>query len=108
MLRRLRYDLYAQMLRFPLPTFRRTSQGEIIPMIIAEVEPIGGFIGASFALPIFQGGMLLVIFTFLLVQNPFIALAAVALYPIQFYLVPKMQAQVSESGRASCGERGIQ
>src|SRR3546814_19602685 len=94
MLRRLRYILYAQILRFPLPTFRRTSQGEIIPMVIAEVEPIGGFIGESFALPIFQGGMLLVIFTFLLIQNPLMALAAVSLYPIQFYFVPKMQAKV--------------
>ncbi len=99
MLRRLRYDLYAQILRFPIPTFRRTSQGEIIPMVIAEVEPIGGFIGESFALPIFQGGMLLVIFTFLLIQNPLMALAAVALYPIQFYFVPRMQAKVRALGR---------
>ena len=99
MLRRLRYDLYAQMLRFPLPTFRKTSQGEIIPMVIAEVEPIGGFIGESFALPIFQGGMLLVIFTFLLIQNPLMAAAAVALYPIQFYFVPRMQAKVRALGR---------
>lgn len=99
MLRRLRYLLYAQILRFPLPTFRRTSQGEIIPMVVAEVEPVGGFIGESFALPIFQGGMLLVIFTFLLIQNPLMALAAVSLYPIQFYFVPKMQAKVRALGR---------
>ena len=99
MLRRLRYNLYAQILRFPLPTFRRTSQGEIIPMVIAEVEPIGGFIGESFALPIFQGGMLLVIFGFLLIQNPMMAVAAVALYPIQFYVVPRMQAKVRALGR---------
>lgn len=99
MLRRLRYELYARILRFPLPVFRRTSQGEIIPMVIAEVEPVGGFIGESFALPIFQGGMLLVIFGFLLLQNPLMALAAVALYPIQFYFVPKMQAKVRALGR---------
>jgi putative ABC transport system ATP-binding protein len=99
MLRRMRYELYAHILRFPLPTFRRTSQGEIIPMVIAEVEPVGGFIGESFALPIFQGGMLLVIFGFLLLQNPMMALAAVALYPIQFYFVPKMQAKVRALGR---------
>src|SRR3546814_14046879 len=43
--------------------------------------------------------MLLVIFTFLLVQNPFMALAAVALYPIQFYFVPKMQPKVRALGR---------
>ncbi len=99
MLRRLRYDLYAQVLRFPLPTFRKTSQGEIIPMIIAEVEPVGGFIGESFALPIFQGGMLLVIFGFLMIQNPVMAAAAVALYPIQFYIVPKLQRHVRALGK---------
>lgn len=99
MLRRLRYELYGRILRFPLPTFRRTSQGEIIPMVIAEVEPIGGFIGESFALPIFQGGMLLVIFTFLVIQNPLMAVAAVSLYPIQFYFVPRMQAKVRALGR---------
>lgn len=99
MLRRLRYLLYAQMLRFPLPTFRKMSQGEIIPMIIAEVEPVGGFIGESFALPIFQGGMLLVIFGFLVLQNPVMALAAVALYPIQFYIVPKLQSRVRQLGK---------
>ncbi len=99
MLRRLRYDLYCHVLRFPLPTFRKTSQGEIIPMIIAEVEPVGGFIGESFALPIFQGGMLLVIFGFLLIQNPVMALAAVALYPIQFYIVPKLQRRVRALGK---------
>jgi ABC-type multidrug transport system fused ATPase/permease subunit len=99
MLRRLRYELYSHILRFPLHTFRRTSQGEIIPMVIAEVEPVGGFIGESFALPIFQGGMLLVIFGFLLLQNPLMAVAAVALYPIQFYVVPKMQAKVRALGR---------
>lgn len=99
MLRRLRYQLYAQVLRFPLPTFRKMSQGEIIPMIIAEVEPVGGFIGESFALPIFQGGMLLVIFGFLLLQNPIMALAAVALYPIQFYIVPKLQSRVRALGK---------
>ncbi|MBX3454157.1 ABC transporter ATP-binding protein [Ferrovibrio sp.] len=99
MLRRLRYDLYAQVLRFPLPTFRKTSQGEIIPMVIAEVEPVGGFIGESFALPIFQGGMLLVIFGFLVIQNPVMAMAAVALYPIQFYIVPKLQRRVRALGK---------
>ena len=45
MLRRLRYLLYSRILRFPLAHFRKVSQGELIPMITAEVEPLGGFIG---------------------------------------------------------------
>ncbi len=99
MLRRLRYALYARLLRFPLPAFRRTSQGEVIQMITAETEPLGGFFGEAFSLPVFQGGTLLVILGFLLAQNPIMALAAVALYPLQFYLIPKLQRKVNLMGK---------
>ena len=99
MLRRLRFDLYGRVLRFPLPQFRKTSSGEIITMITGEVEPLGGFIGDAFKLPVFQGGYLVVILAFLLVQNWFMALAAVALYPLQFYLIPKLQRRVNLLGK---------
>ncbi len=99
MLRRLRYDLYSRVLRFPLPTFRKTSQGEVIQMITAEVEPLGGFIGDAFSLPAFQGGTLLVILAFLVIQNPYMAAAAVALYPLQFWLIPKLQRRVNAFGK---------
>ena len=52
LLRRLRYDLYERILRFRLPHFRRVSQNEMIPIVTAEVEPIGGFGGDAFALPL--------------------------------------------------------
>ena len=90
MLRRLRFDLYSRVLRFPLPTFRKTSQGEVIQMVTAEVEPLGGFIGDAFSLPTFQGGTLIVILAFLMIQNPYMAAAATALYPLQFWLIPKL------------------
>ncbi len=99
MLRRLRYQLYSRILRFPLPTFRKKSSGELIPMITAEVEPLGGFIGEAFALPVFQGGYLVVIMAFLLVQNVYMALAAIALYPLQAYFIPKMQRKVNMLGK---------
>ena len=99
MLRRLRYELYSRVLRFPLPTFRKVSQGEIIPMITAEVEPLGGFIGEAFSLPAFQGGTLLVIVTFLFIQSPIMAAAAIALYPLQMYMIPKLQRRVNKLGK---------
>ena len=99
MLRRLRYDLYGRVLRFPLPTFRNMSQGEIIPMITQEVEPLGGFIGDAYSLPAFQGGQLLVILAFLFVQNPIMAAAAVSLYPIQVYIIPKLQKRLNALGK---------
>lgn len=99
MLRRLRYDLYARVLRFPLPHFRRVSQGEVIPMITAEVEPLGGFIGDSVSLPAFQGGTLLTILVFMFVQDPILGTAAIALYPIQGYIIPKLQRRVNALGK---------
>ncbi len=99
MLRRLRYDLYSRVLRFPLPTFRKMSQGEIIPMITAEVEPLGGFIGDAISQPAFQGGQLVTILIFLFVQDWVMGVAAIALYPVQIYLIPKLQRRVVQLGK---------
>jgi ABC-type multidrug transport system fused ATPase/permease subunit len=100
MLRRLRYELFSRVLRFPLPQFRRVSSGEIVQMINAEVEPLGGFIGDAFALPAFQGGTLLTILAFMFVQDPILGLAAVALYPVQIALIPRLQRQVNQLSKA--------
>ncbi|WGF86486.1 ABC transporter transmembrane domain-containing protein [Marinivivus vitaminiproducens] len=99
MLRRLRYELYGRILRFPLPHFRRLGASESSTMITAEVEPLGGFIGDAFSLPAYQGGMLLTTLLFLFMQNPWMGLAAVALYPVQIIVIPKLQRQVNELGR---------
>ena len=44
LLRRLRYQLIERILRFPLPQFRKTSQGEVVSMVTLETEPLGGFL----------------------------------------------------------------
>ncbi|NBC34338.1 MAG: ATP-binding cassette domain-containing protein [Alphaproteobacteria bacterium] len=98
-LRRLRYELYTRVLRFRLPRFKKMSQGEIIPMITAEVEPIGGFVGDAFALPAYQGGTLLVYLAFIFVQDPYLGAAAISLYPLQGYLIPKLQKRVNQLGK---------
>ncbi|MEO1200237.1 MAG: ABC transporter ATP-binding protein, partial [Pseudomonadota bacterium] len=99
MLRRLRYDLFHRILRFRLPQFRKVSQGEIIPIITGEVEQIGGFIGEAIATPAFQGGTLLVYILFIFNQDPFLGLAAIALYPVQAYIIPKLQIRVNRLSR---------
>lgn len=95
MLRRLRYELGSQVLRFPLPHFRKMSQGEIITMITAEVEPLGGFIGDAVAIPALEGGRMLTILIFMFMQDPYLGMAAIALYPLQMYLIPKLQKRVN-------------
>ena len=89
----------ARVIRFPLPRFRKVSQGEIIPMITAEVEPLGGFIGDSIALPVFQGGTLLVYLVFIFMQDPILGAAAVSLYPFQGWLIPRLQRKVNQLGK---------
>jgi putative ABC transport system ATP-binding protein len=95
MLRRLRYQMFCRLLRFPVPHFRRASQGELIAMMTAEVETLGGFIGDAVSLPAFQGGTLLTILVFMFVQDWALGLAAISLYPFQAYLIPKLQRQVN-------------
>src|SRR5262245_4726543 len=99
LLRRLRYELVSRVLRFPLPHFRKVSAGEIIPMVTSEVEPLGGFMGDIFAQPIIQAGTLATIVAFLFVQDWVMGLAAISLYPIQAFLIPKLQRRVNLLGK---------
>ncbi len=95
MLRRFRYELYSRILRFPLPYFKQVSQAEIIPMITTETEPLGGFIGEAFALPAFQGGLLITYLWFIVNQDWLLGLMAIAFYPPQMWLIPKLQRKVN-------------
>lgn len=99
LLRRLRYTLFERVLRFPLPHFRKTSQGEIVSMITAEAEPLGGFFGEAFSLPLYQGGILVTITAFIFIQDPLMGLAAISFYPLQGYLIPKLQRRVNQLGK---------
>jgi ABC-type multidrug transport system fused ATPase/permease subunit len=65
-------------------------------MVTAESESLGGFIGDAVALPAFQGGTLLTIIVFMFVQDPVLGLAAIALYPFQGYIIPKLQRKVNQ------------
>jgi putative ABC transport system ATP-binding protein len=100
MLRRFRYQLYQRMLLFPLSYFHRNSSAQIIPMITVECEQLGGFIGDSFVTPLFQGGQLLTNIFFMFMQDPILGLAAVSLYPVQVYVIPKLQRKVNLLGRS--------
>lgn len=94
MLRRLRYQLFEQVMRFRPAHFRKVSSGELIPMITSEVEDLGGFIGDSIAVPAFQGGTLIVYIVFIFVQDPLLGAAAISLYPLQAYIIPKLRMKV--------------
>ena len=99
MLRRMRYILLSRTLRFPLAQFHKTSQGELVAMVTAEVEPLGGFFGDAYALPLFQGGTFITILAFMFIQNPWLCLTAMAMIPVQAYVIPKLQRRVNAIGK---------
>ena len=95
LLRRFRYTLIARILRFPQPYFERTSQGELVSMVTAESEPMGGLMGDALAQPVLQAGQMLTILGFLFAQSITFGLAACALIPLQAWLIPKLQKQIN-------------
>ncbi|WP_415403920.1 ABC transporter transmembrane domain-containing protein [Tateyamaria sp. SN3-11] len=96
LLRRFRYTLIARILRFPQPYFERTSQGELVSMVTAESEPMGGLMGDAVAQPVLQAGQMLTILGFLFFQSVAFGLAAIALIPLQAWLIPKLQRQINQ------------
>ncbi|MVO14973.1 ABC transporter transmembrane domain-containing protein [Parasedimentitalea huanghaiensis] len=95
MLRRFRYQLIARVLRFPQPYFERVSQGELVSMITAESEPMGGLMGDAISQPVLQAGQMITILSFLFLQNVWFGLAAVALIPLQGWLIPMLQRRIN-------------
>ncbi len=96
LLRRFRYTLIARILRFPQPYFERTSQGELVSMVTAESEPMGGLMGDAVAQPVLQAGQMLTILGFLFFQSVAFGFAAIALIPLQAWLIPKLQRQINQ------------
>lgn len=100
LLRRLRFTLFERVMRFPLQRFRSLRTGETVQSIMGEVEPLGGFVGELIVTPVFQGGMLAVYVGFIFVQDVWLGLAAVALYPVQAYVIPLMQRRIVRLNKA--------
>ncbi len=99
MLRDLRGELYQRILRFPLPHVRNTQVGQLVAMILGEAEDLGQFFGEAFAVPLFNGLMLLGSVGFMVWQNPWMALAGMGLFPVQIWLIRKIQRQVVRLAR---------
>ena len=95
LLRRFRYQLLTRILRFPRSYFRNTSQGELVSMVTSEAEPMGGLMGDILSLPVLLTGQMLTILIFLFAQSFWFGMAAVALIPLQAWLIPKLQHQIN-------------
>ena len=95
LLRRFRYQLLTRTLQFPRSYFRNTSQGELVSMVTSEAEPMGGLMGDILSLPVLLTGQMLTILMFLFLQSFWFGLAAIALIPLQAWLIPKLQRKIN-------------
>ncbi|HXV24676.1 MAG TPA: ABC transporter ATP-binding protein/permease [Alphaproteobacteria bacterium] len=99
MLRRLRFELVDRVLRFPLTYLRRMKQAEIATMVKDEVEPLGGFIGDAIVQPVYLGGQALTALVFIMVQNIWLGLLALAIVLAQAFIIPKLRVRILMLGR---------
>lgn len=98
-LRRLRYELFDRVLRYPLARFRRTKASEVASMIKDEVEPMGEFIGDAFTQPLFLGGQALVALLFIFLQNVWLGLATMVVIGFQAWLIPVLRRRLIVLGK---------
>ena len=71
------------------------AQGIAVSMIVAEVEPIGGFVGESVSEPLLQVGIMLSVLAYLIHIDPWMALAAFGLFIPQLVFIPLLQSAVN-------------
>jgi ABC-type multidrug transport system fused ATPase/permease subunit len=93
--RDLRRRIHAVIEAPPTSSPAAEAQGIAVSMIVAEVDPIGGFVGGSVSEPLLQGGILLSVLAYLVHLDPWMALGAFALFVPQFFFVPLLQAAVN-------------
>jgi ABC-type multidrug transport system fused ATPase/permease subunit len=72
------------------------AQGVEISMIVAEVEPIGAFVGSSVSEPLLQSGVMLSVLAYMIHLDFWMALIAVAIFVPQLVFVPLMQKAIIE------------
>lgn len=99
MLRRLRYDLFAKLMRFRPERVRTVKPAEAASMINNEVEPIGGFIGDAFIQPAFFASQALTALLFIVVQNFWLGVVALSVVLIQAFVIPILRREQIRLGR---------
>jgi ABC-type multidrug transport system fused ATPase/permease subunit len=79
----------------PISSPAAEAQGIAISMIVAEVEPVGGFVGESVSEPLLQAGIMASILAYLTHIDRWMAIAAVAIFVPQIVFVPLLQSAVN-------------
>lgn len=99
MLRRLRFQLFALMLRFSPETQREVKSSETATIIRDEVEPIGAFIGDAIVVPVFQGCQAATALAFIMMQNIWLGIAAGGMVAVQMIVIPRLRREIIRLSR---------
>lgn len=99
MLRRMRYDLFSQLMRFRPEDIRAVKPAEVASMIKDEVEPIGGFVGDAFIQPVFLLSQALTALVFIMAQSVWLGSIALLIVLAQAIIIPILRREQLRLGR---------
>jgi len=98
-LQRMRTDLYAHILSLPMSFFRTIQPGQVVNALINELATISGFVGSAVSVPLINVFTLLAMGGYLFYLNPLLAGLSFVLYPLQIFVIPKLQQRGNEANR---------
>lgn len=71
-------------------------KGIAVSIVVAEVDAVGGFIGAAVAEPLLNAGILATIFGYMLIIEPWLAAVAILLFVPQVFVIPLLQNAINK------------
>lgn len=99
MLRRMRYDLFSQLMRFRPEEIRAVKPAEVASMIKDEIEPVGGFVGDAFIQPVFLLSQALTALVFIMAQSFWLGSIALLIVLAQAIIIPILRREQLRLGR---------
>jgi ABC-type multidrug transport system fused ATPase/permease subunit len=72
-----------------------TEKGVKVSIVVSEVEAVGGFVGSSFCDPLLNAGILVSVFGYMLVVQPWMALVALVIFLPQLLFIPFLQNAIN-------------
>ncbi len=100
LLRRLRYELFDRVLRYPMAKVRQVKPAEVTSAIKDEVEPLGEFFGDAFSIPVFLGAQAITGLLFLFLQSIMFGIITLAIVLFQAWIIPRLRRRLLVLGRA--------
>nr|NLR86357.1 ABC transporter ATP-binding protein [Rhizobium sp. P28RR-XV] len=93
--RRLRLQMFQAAPASGTSSSMMASEGVQLSIILAEAEPVGGFVGTSISEPLLQIGILTAVCSYLVYLQPMMTIIVITIFLPQSGFVPIMQAAIN-------------